>query len=203
MKLRISNGDMQLKLDSTEDLEFQDIFKAYNLVMKLNDSLSVDDGLDNSKSVDDVDSDEPAENNEPLIKPYSHSNRTYGDVKVGVECPKCGHIGVQPVKMGFRFVKCQNCLAKLFLSPANGTWGVKDDKGMTYRADSFYRDKFENDEQNEFQKMFSKSKDPKIPDIYSTIPEIEKYLDENGVNYDECRFKGQYLEKLKEVKTND
>ena len=202
MKLRISNSNMQLKLDSTEDLEFQDIFKAYNLVMRRNDSLQVDDDQNDSSDINKTDSDESSQDNKPVFKPNNHTSQTKEDVKVGVECPKCGYTGVQTARMGFRYIKCQNCFTKLFLSPANGEWGVKDDKGMMYRANDLFHDKKSNDV-DDYSEMFKRSHDSSILDAYSTIPEIEKYLDDHSVKHEGIRLKGLLLDKMKEVKAND
>lgn len=205
MKLKLSNNETELKLSSTKELDFEDIFKAYNLVMHRNDDLSVTDDDESESNIEM--SDESASHSESINK---FDKRNYvpvsGDVKAEVKCPKCGFEGVQTARMGFRFIKCNNCFTKLFLKPANGEWGVKDDKGMTYKAEDFYFDKSSNGN-DEFAKesdeIVYSTKEEKIPDEYSSIPEIRAYLNKHHIENADIHLKPLLVDKLKDVKYSD
>lgn len=205
MKLKLSNDETELKLISNKDLDFEDIFKAYNLVMQRNDTLSVTD--DDEPETDIKTSDESVSHSK-LINEFDKANHApvSGYVKVEVKCPKCGFTGIQTARMGFRFIKCNDCFTKLFLKPANGVWGVKDDKGMTYKAEDLYFDKSSNGN-DEFAKesdeIVYSTKEEKIPDEYSSIPEIRAYLNKHHVENADIHLKPLLVDKLKDVKYSD
>ncbi len=198
MKLRLSNENVQLKLDSTEDLEFQDIFKAYNLVMKRNDSLSVDDNDDDT---------EPLNLGKLLlaaVKPFQRA--THEKVKASVRCRKCGYVGVQDVDMGNRYMFCPKCNVKLFLRPANVEWGAKDARGMTYKAEDVYVDKnssFKSADSDSDNDVVYSTKEEKVPDEFSSVPEIRAYLNKHHVANEGIHLKPLLVDKLKDVKYSD
>lgn len=94
----------------------------------------------------------------------------------------------------FHFIKCPKCAKKLFLSYATANRGVPNEKGFYYIADREFHDRRSSDTSDEYSKMFAYSKDPEIPDAYSTVPEIKDYLDRQGIDYTGARLKGQLLE---------
>lgn len=199
MKLRLSNESMQLKLDSTDILEFQDIFKAYNLVMRTDADLSVTDNNDDQN--DDKDADEAVVKPVPNLK-ASYLSNSHEKVKASIRCRKCGFVGVHEVHMGDRFTNCPKCHVKLFLRPANVEWGSKDSRGMTYKAEEVYIPSNRFTHVDEGNELVYSTKEP-VPDEYSSVDEIEKYLDKHHVNHDGIHLKTLLVDKLKDVKYSD
>lgn len=199
MKLEISTEDMNLKLDSTNDLEFQDFFKVYNLVTHSNDDLSVTEKDDEKPQTDHADVMDTKKSEGPV-------NKFDSNVKASIRCRKCGFVGVHEVRMGLRYTYCPSCHVKLFLRPANVEWGAKDARGMTYRAEDVYIEKdhnFSNSNNDSTDSIVYSTKEENVPDEFSTINEIKEYLDKHHVDHSGIHMKALLLDKLKDVKYSD
>lgn len=196
MQLQIENNGLELKLTTDAELEFKQLFMAYQLATGRDDTLEVGIGVD-----------EPEKQGVPDIKAAKpESERTSYDhpqkVKVDMQCPFCGYAQTTITYWGNSYVKCPDCNEKLFCSPANKTYGTPDEHGFYYRANRAYKSR--NVQTNGYSEMFKKSDDPGVPDAYSTIEEIKEYLDENNINHDGVTLKGKLLELIKAgVRVND
>lgn len=186
MQLQIEDNGLELKLTTDVELEFKQLFMAYQLVTGRDDNLEVRADADESEKQKEADI--------KLAKPEHTlvSNDHPKNVKVDIQCPFCGCVQTKVTYFGNRYVKCPGCDEKLFCSPANKIYGTPDEHGFYYRSNQAYTPR--NAQTHEYSQMFKKSDDPSVPDAYSTIEEIKKYLDDNNVNHDGVTLKGKLLE---------
>ena len=200
MKVKISTGSITVSVKADHALEFDDLFKIHQLATGGHDHLTIE-----SDNNDDVKSDDNENTNDKSDHVDNTSQETDEPrpddvVKVAMACPFCGHTESTQVLRRYSFISCPKCHEKLFLRWAAGTPGKLDEKGFYYKAETKFHSRHEDEKPDEFAEMFKHSDQEGVPDAYSTVEEIKKYLDSKGVDYSGCRLKGQFLEL---VKAND
>lgn len=197
MRVKISTGSITVSVRADHVLEFDDLFKIHQLATGGHDHLTIE-----SDSKDDVKSD----SDENIKDKFSHTDNVSQEmgeprpddvVKVAMACPFCGHTESTSALWKHSFTRCPNCHEKLFLRWATDVPGNPDEKGFYYKAETKFHSRYEDEKSDEFAEMFKHSDQEGVPDAYSTVEEIKKYLDSKGVDYSGCRLKGQFLELIK------
>ncbi|QLE63996.1 Hypothetical protein LROSL1_1179 [Furfurilactobacillus rossiae] len=199
MELNIKSEELQLHLQSDRELNFEEVFRAYQLVTGNDDNLTIDgetvvDGDDGQENTTAVEESPVSKKQDSLTGNWKFTPfRERPRVKADIECPICGETYTDEVPEGFRFVRCRKCDKKLFLSAATGVWGVADEKGFIYRANTLYRDRRDN--QDDYAQMFDDKKaDDGRPSNMNTIPEITDWLDQRHIDHTGIKLKGDLME---------
>ncbi|MFT8608024.1 MAG: hypothetical protein ABF690_00455 [Liquorilactobacillus nagelii] len=185
MKLAINHESINLTLESENIIDFDKVFKAWQLVTGNDDNLKIE-GDSNPECNNE------SKDFETKRAPY----RPIEYVKVDVECPFCGHVSIEKARLGDKFIKCPepSCRRMLFLAYAADRFGIPDEKGFYYHAYSEFHSKHVIDEHKSFEKAFKPSDDPNIPDATKTISEITDWLDEHNIDHKGVTLKGKLLE---------
>lgn len=185
MELQINNSEIKLKLVSDKELEFEQVFMAYQLITGRRDTLETDP--EESTNLLDGAHHQSAESTTPIQRETIPKF-----VKVDLQCPFCGHTSVEQTKYGYRFIKCPECKELIFLNSATATFGIPDERGFYYTATKPFHRK-----DDVFSELFARNSDPDKPDTYNTIGEIKAYLDAKGIKHDGVTLKGKLLELIK------
>jgi hypothetical protein len=185
MKLTIQNEGLKVMIVSEEKLTRAQVDQAYSIATE-NETKTVQKPV---TTLPNLTLDSALRLEDPPSLDFRHDKI----VKAIVSCPKCGITTTRKVRQGFKYVKCGKCGTKLFLKPAGEEYGMLDQAGYYYHANTEYRERGETTMRDK----------PALPDEYSTLSEITKYLDCNGIDHHGIRLKGDLLAKVKEAYNKD
>lgn len=166
MKIYIEQDDVKLSFERTQELDYQTLFKAYQMVTGSDEIL---EGLSQKKTentdavlkMDVQNSDEINPVNikvaaERLSEKFNESTvvspKQNKKVDVDLQCPFCGCAKRWKVPSYFKFMNCPDCQGSIFLSWATGVKGELDENGFYFRADSPMKFK---EQADEFEHMFA------------------------------------------------
>lgn len=166
MKIYIEQDDVKLSFERTQELDYQTLFKAYQMVTGSDEIL---EGLSQKKTentdavlkMDVQNSDEINPVNikvaaERLSEKFNESTvvspKQNEKVDVDLQCPFCGCAKRWKVPSYFKFMNCPDCQGSIFLSWATGVKGELDENGFYFRADSPMKFK---EQADEFEHMFA------------------------------------------------
>lgn len=80
-------------------------------------------------------------------------------VKTKVMCPYCGEAYTKEVPYGYKYIRCQVCKQAIHLKAAAGEFGVPDEKGFYYIAESPLRTEETIQEDQELLKRMENNKE--------------------------------------------
>ena len=172
MKIYIEQDDVKLSFERAQELDYQTLFKAYQMVtgadeiledltqkepesagtvLKIDDEfkrkLTEIDAVDIRKAKDKL--------SEKFIGSTAVSQKPSEKVDVDLQCPFCGCAKRWKVPSYFTFMNCPDCQKAIFLSWATGVKGELDDNGFYFKANSPMKFKEQTDE---FEDMFAVEK---------------------------------------------
>lgn len=162
MKIYIEQDDVKLSFERAQELNYQTLFKAYQMVTGSDEIL------------EDLSQKEP-ENTKTVLKNYAEINpvnikattdklsakfsrgtavsqKLSEKVDVDLQCPFCGCAKRWKVPSYFKFMNCPDCQGSIFLSWATGVKDELDENGFYFKADSPMKFKEQTDE---FEDMFA------------------------------------------------
>lgn len=166
MKIYIEQDDVKLSFERAQELDYQTLFKAYQMVTgsdEILEDLSRKDPGD-TKTVLKNDAEKIAEIDHVNIKEVTDrfsakfsgspafSQKPSEKVDVDLQCPFCGCAKRWKVPSYYKFMNCPDCQGSVFLSWATGVKGELDENGFYFRADSPMKFKEQTDE---FEDMFA------------------------------------------------
>ncbi|TLQ05449.1 hypothetical protein FEZ51_01965 [Pediococcus stilesii] len=191
MELTIKETNTKLSIETDEELTFEQLFKAYQLVTGGTETLETRN-LDEELV--------PAAEPQTVSNTYDYERKTKtNQVKVAVDCPKCEKKYTKMVPFGYRFTWCDEFHDKLYLAPAGQTFGEEDEEGYMYRANSEYLEPEERQANREFEEMFNQSNlGEGVPNSDNTISEITNWLDDHKVAHNGIKLKGDLLNLVKQ-----
>ena len=166
MKIYIEQDDIKLSFERAQELDYQTLFKAYQMVTgsdEILEDLSQKEPentetvfkIDTEKfaSIDPVDIEAATDR---LSAKFSRSaavpQKPNEKVDADLQCPFCGCAKRWKVPSYFTFMNCPDCQGSIFLSWATGVKGELDENGFYFRADSPMKFKEQTDE---FEDMFA------------------------------------------------
>ena len=169
MKIYIEQDDVKLSFERAQELDYQTLFKAYQMITgsaEILEDLSQKDP-ENAGAVLKIDAEKLAEIDPVNIKAAKDklsakfsgstaiSQKPSEKVDVDLQCPFCGCAKRWKVPSYFTFMNCPDCQGSIFLSWATGVKGELDDNGFYFRGDSPMKFKEQTDE---FEDMFAVEK---------------------------------------------
>lgn len=169
MKIYIEQDDVKLSFERAQELDYQTLFKAYQMVTGSDEILEDLSQKESENAEADLKNDEKelAEIDPVNIKAAKDklsakfsgstaiSQKTSEKVDVDLQCPFCGCAKRWKVPSYFTFMNCPDCQGSIFLSWATGVKGELDDNGFYFRGDSPMKFKEQTDE---FEDMFAVEK---------------------------------------------
>lgn len=169
MKIYIEQDDVKLSFERAQELDYQTLFKAYQMVTGSDEILEDLSQKESENAEADLKNDEKelAEIDPVNIKAAKDklsakfsgstaiSQKTSEKVDVDLQCPFCGCAKRWKVPSYFTFMDCPDCQGSIFLSWATGVKGELDDNGFYFRGDSPMKFKEQTDE---FEDMFAVEK---------------------------------------------
>ena len=165
MKIYIEQDDVKLSFERVQELDYQTLFKAYQMVTgsdEILEDLSQKEP-ENTETILKMDAEKLAEINPADIKVATDrfsakfsgssavSQKPSEKVDVDLQCPFCGCAKRWKVPYYFKFMNRPDCQGSIFLSWATGVKGELDDNGFYFRGDSPMKFK---DQTDEFEDMF-------------------------------------------------
>lgn len=162
MKIYIEQDDVKLNFERVQELNYQTLFKAYQMVTGSDEILedlsqkepeNIKTVLKNDVEIDYANIKEVTDrfsakfSGSPAV-----SQKPSEKVDVDLQCPFCGCAKRWKVPSSFKFMNCPDCQGSIFLSWATGVKGELDDNGFYFRADSPMKFKEQTDE---FEDMFA------------------------------------------------
>ena len=169
MKIYIEQDDVKLSFERAQELDYQTLFKAYQMVTgsdEILEDLSQKEPGD-TKTVLKNDAEKIAEIDHVNIKEVTDrfsakfsgspafSQKPSEKVDVDLQCPFCGCAKRWKVPPYFKFMNCPDCQGSVFLSWATGVKDELDENGFYFKADSPMKFKEQTDE---FEDMFAVEK---------------------------------------------
>lgn len=166
MKIYIEQDDVKLSFERAQELDYQTLFKAYQMVTgsdEILEDLSQKEP-ENAGSVLKIDAEKLAEIDPVNIKATMDklsakfsgspavSQKPSEKVDVDLQCPFCGCAKRRKVPPYFKFMNCPDCQGSVFLSWATGVKDELDENGFYFKADSPMKFKEQTDE---FEDMFA------------------------------------------------
>lgn len=169
MKIYIEQDDVKLSFERAQELDYQTLFKAYQMVTGSDEILEDLSQKESDNTEADLKNDEKelAEAEPVNIKAATDrlsakfsgstavSQKPSEKVDVDLQCPFCGCAKRWKVPSYFTFMNCPDCQGSIFLSWATGVKGELDDNGFYFRGDSPMKFKEQTDE---FEDMFAVKK---------------------------------------------
>lgn len=166
MKIYIEQDDVKLSFERAQKLDYQTLFKAYQMVTGSDEILEdlSQKKTENTETVLKMDVQNSDEINpvnikattEKLSEKFSEStavsSKPSEKVDVDLQCPFCGCAKRWKVPSYFKFLNCPDCQGSIFLSWATGVKGELDENGFYFRADSPMKFK---EQADEFEQMFA------------------------------------------------
>lgn len=162
MKIYIEQDDIKLSFERVQELDYQTLFKAYQMVTGSDEILedlsrkepeNTNTVLKNDAEIDSVNIKEATDK---LSAKFSGSpavsQKPSEKVDVDLQCPFCGCAKRWKVPSYFKFMNCPDCQGSIFLSWATGVKGELDENGFYFRGDSPMKFKEQTDE---FEDMFA------------------------------------------------
>ena len=162
MKIYIEQDDIKLSFERVQELDYQTLFKAYQMVTGSDEILedlsqkepeNTETVLKNDAEIDPVNI---KESTDRLSAKFSGSpvvsQKPSEKVDVDLQCPFCGCAKRWKVPSYFKFMNCPDCQGSIFLSWATGVKDELDENGFYFRADSPMKFKEQTDE---FEDMFT------------------------------------------------
>lgn len=169
MKIYIEQNDTKLSFEQAQELDYQTLFKAYQMVTgsdEILEDLSRKEP-ENTEAVLKIDAEKLAEIDpvnfktatDRLSAKFSGSTavpqKPNEKVDADLQCPFCGCAKRWKVPSYFTFMNCPDCQGSIFLSWATGVKGELDENGFYFKADSPMKIKEQTDE---FEDMFAVEK---------------------------------------------
>lgn len=169
MKIYIEQDDVKLSFERAQELDYQTLFKAYQMVtgsdeiledlsQKESENAEADLKID-AKKLAEIDPVNIKAAKDKLSAKFSGntaiSQKPSEKVDVDLQCPFCGCAKRWKVPSYFTFMNCPDCQGSIFLSWATGVKGELDDNGFYFRGDSPMKFKEQTDE---FEDMFAVEK---------------------------------------------
>ena len=166
MKIYIEQDDVKLSFERAQELDYQTLFKAYQMITgsdEILEDLSQKEP-ENTETVLKMDAEKLAEINPADIKVATDrlsekfsgstaiSQKPSEKVDVDLQCPFCGCAKRWKVPSYFKFMNGPDCQGSVFLSWATGVKGELDENGFYFRGDSPMKFKEQTDE---FEDMFA------------------------------------------------
>lgn len=162
MKIYIEQDDVKLSFERAQELNYQTLFKAYQMVTgsdEILEDLSQKEP-ENTKTVLKNDAEINPVNikatTDKLSAKFSRgtavSQKLSEKVDVDLQCPFCGCAKRWKVPSYFKFMNCPDCQGSIFLSWATGVKDELDENGFYFKADSPMKFKEQTDE---FEDMFA------------------------------------------------
>lgn len=166
MKIYIEQDDVKLSFERAQELDYQTLFKAYQMVTgsdEILEDLSQKEP-ENTGTVLKNDAEKIAEIDHVNIKEVTDklsakfsrstavSQKPIEKVDVDLQCPFCGCAKRCKVPPYFKFMNCPDCQGSVFLSWATGVKDELDENGFYFRGDSPMKFKEQTDE---FEDMFT------------------------------------------------
>ena len=166
MKIYIEQDDVKLSFERAQELDYQTLFKAYQMVTgsdEILEDLSQKEP-ENAGSVLKIDAEKLAEIDPVNIKATTDklsakfsrgtavSQKPSEKVDVDLQCPFCGCTKRRKVPSYYKFMNCPDCQGSVFLSWATGVKDELDENGFYFKADSPMKFKEQTDE---FEDMFA------------------------------------------------
>ena len=160
MKIYIEQDDVKLSFERAQELDYQTLFKAYQMVTgsdEILEDLSQKEP-ENTGLVYKIDTKKLAEIEPVNIKAAADklsakfsgstvvSRKPNEKVDADLQCPFCGCAKRWKVPPYFTFMNRPDCQGPIFLSWATGVKGELDDNGFYFRADSPMKFKEQTDE---------------------------------------------------------
>lgn len=162
MKIYIEQDDVKLSFERAQELDYQTLFKAYQMVTGSDEILedlsqkepeNTKTVLKNDAEIDPVNIKESTDRlSEKFSGSTAVSQKPSEKVDVDLQCPFCGCAKRWKVPSFFKFMNCPDFQGSIFLSWATGVKGELDDNGFYFRADSPMKFKEQTDE---FEDMFA------------------------------------------------
>ena len=162
MKIYIEQDDVKLSFERAQELDYQTLFKAYQMVTGSDEILedlsrkepeNAGTVLKNDAEIDYVNIKEATDR---LSAKFSRgtviSQKPSEKVDVDLQCPFCGCAKRWKVPSYFKFMNCPDCQGSIFLSWATGVKDELDENGFYFKADSPMKFKEQTDE---FEDMFA------------------------------------------------
>lgn len=156
MKIYIEQDDIKLSFERVQELDYQTLFKAYQMVTGSDEILedlsrkepeNTNTVLKNDAEIDSVNIKEATDK---LSAKFSGSpavsQKPSEKVDVDLQCPFCGCAKRWKVPSYFKFMNCPDCQGSIFLSWATGVKGELDENGFYFRGDSPMKFKEQTDE---------------------------------------------------------
>ena len=172
MKIYIEQDDVKLSFERAQELNYQTLFKAYQMVTGSDEILEdlsqkepenagvvlkIDDEF--KRKLTEIDTVDIRKAKDKLSEKFSGSTavsqKPSEKVDVDLQCPFCGCAKRWKVPSYFTFMNCPDCQGSIFLSWATGVKGELDDDGFYFRGDSPMKFKEQTDE---FEDMFAVEK---------------------------------------------
>lgn len=169
MKIYIEQDDVKLSFERAQELDYQTLFKAYQMVTGSDEILEdlsqkepenagvvlkIDDEF--KRKLTEIDTVDIRKAKDKLSEKFSGSTavsqKPSEKVDVDLQCPFCGCAKRWKVPSYFTFMNCPDCQGSIFLSWATGVKGELDDNGFYFRGDSPMKFKEQTDE---FEDMFA------------------------------------------------
>ena len=166
MKIYIEQDDVKLSFERAQELDYQTLFKAYQMVTgsdEILEDLSQKEP-ENAGSVLKIDAEKLAEIDPVNIKATTDklsakfsrgtevSQKPSEKVDVDLQCLFCGCAKRWKVPSYYKFMNCPDCQGSIFLSWATGVKDELDENGFYFKADSPMKFKEQTDE---FEDMFT------------------------------------------------
>ena len=160
MKIYIEQDDVKLSFERAQELDYQTLFKAYQMVTgddEILEDLSQKEP-ENAGTVLKIDAEKLAEIDPVNIKAAKDklsakfsgstaiSQKPSEKVDVDLQCPFCGCAKRWKVPSYFTFMNCPDCQGSIFLSWATGVKDELDENGFYFKADSPMKFKEQTDE---------------------------------------------------------
>ena len=155
MKIYIEQDDVKLSFERAQELNYQTLFKAYQMVTgsdEILEDLSQKEP-ENTKTVLKNDAEiNPVNIKAKFSRGTAVSQKLSEKVDVDLQCPFCGCAKRWKVPSYFKFMNCPDCQGSIFLSWATGVKDELDENGFYFKADSPMKFKEQTDE---FEDMFA------------------------------------------------
>ena len=169
MKIYIEQDDVKLSFERAQDLDYQTLFKAHQMVTGADEILEdltqkdpentgvvlkIDDEF--KRKLTEIDTVDIRKAKDKLSEKFSGSTaisqKPSEKVDVDLQCPFCGCAKRWKVPPYFTFMNCPDCQGSIFLSWATGVKGELDENGFYFRGDRPMKFKEQTDE---FEDMFA------------------------------------------------
>ena len=169
MKIYIEQDDVKLSFERAQGLDYQTLFKAYQMVTgsdEILEDLSRKEPenagavlKNDAKKIAEIDPVNIKAAKDKLSAKFSGSpavsQKPSEKVDVDLQCPFCGCAKRWKVPSYFKFMNCPDCQGSIFLSWATGVKDELDENGFYFKADSPMNFKEQTDE---FEDMFAVEK---------------------------------------------